>query len=276
MMCPQTGRPPRFLEVGLKPFAKKLPLQGRWDLYDFRPIWWELHFEFVDKQPNGFPAVQQGSYWVGPRGRENVMGLFDFLRRRPAIRDAAAVAEFIDRNAAFLMQKGIYEYSRARAGHYSKVLFGESEFRTAVEIARWRAFPLGLSLIAEAVEGVLRPHFADRHAALEAVSALTLGAFDGYPVPEALGEAEWRERRAALAHRLQLIGMHPPKRVIDIPEQWLQTYFELMPIHEKLRGPDFPTMRNYLRAQTCNIHDEFVKRLDVGAVTASLRGAEAA
>ena len=38
------------------------------------------------------------------------MGLFDiFFRRKPPIRDAAAVAAFVDENAAFLMQKGIYE-----------------------------------------------------------------------------------------------------------------------------------------------------------------------
>ena len=51
------------------------------------------------------------------------MGLLDFFRRKPPIRDAAAVGDFVDENAAFLMQKGIYEYSRARAGHYAKVLF---------------------------------------------------------------------------------------------------------------------------------------------------------
>ena len=54
------------------------------------------------------------------------------------------------------MQKGIYEYSRARAGHYAKVLFREPEFQAAVEESRWRAYPLGLAMVAELVEGVLR------------------------------------------------------------------------------------------------------------------------
>src|SRR5262245_52755449 len=117
------------------------------------------------------------------RSGAGVMGFFDIFRRRPPIRDAAAIAEFIDRNAAFLMQKGIYEYARARAGHYAKVLFGEPEFQAAVEVARWRAYPLGLLLIAEMVEGVLRPHFEPREASLEAVTALTLEVFDRYPVP---------------------------------------------------------------------------------------------
>ena len=203
--------------------------------------------------------------------REHLMGLLDlFFRRRPPIRDRAALADFIDGNAAFLMQKGIYEYSRARAGHYAKVLFREPEFHAAVEVSRWRAYPLGLAMVAEMAEGVLRAHVGERHAALDALSALVLGVFDRYPVPAALGEPEWSELRAELARRVQLIGLHPPKRAMDIPEQWAQTYFDLMPIHEKLRARDFPTTRNYLRVAMCNIHDEFTERLDAPAVAAAL------
>lgn len=204
------------------------------------------------------------------------MGLFDMFRQRSRIRDAAALADFVDRNAAFLMQKGIYEYSRARAGHYSKVLFGEPEFHAALEVSRWRAYPLGLAMVAEMVEGVLRAHVGDRHATLESLGTLVLGVFDRYPVPAALGEQQWQEQRAELARRLQLVGLHAPKRAIDIPEQWAQTYFDLMPIHEKLRGRDFHTTRNYLRVALCNIHDEFVGRLELPAVVASLGGPEVA
>jgi len=206
---------------------------------------------------------------------EAPMGLLDFFRRKPPIRDLAAVATFVDENAAFLMQKGLYEYSRARAGHYAKVLFGEPEFQHAVEVARWRAYPLGLVIVAEAVEGVLRGRFPDAPV-LPLLSEHVLAVFDRYPVPEALGPEEWRVLRSELDRRLQFIGLHPPKRVIDIPEQWIQSYFDLMPIHEKLRGRDFPTTRNYLRAQLCNIHQEFVDRLDAAAISASFERADVA
>ena len=179
------------------------------------------------------------------------MGFLDFLRRKPPIRDAAAVGTFVDENAAFLMQKGLYEYSRARAGHYAKVMFKEPEFQAAVEAARWRAYPLGLAIVAEAVAGVLHERIGgERGAVLRALSDQVLAVFDRYPVPGALSADEWRNLRAELSRRLQLIGLHPPKRVMDIPEQWAQDYFDLMPIHEKLRGRDFPTMRNYLRASS--------------------------
>jgi hypothetical protein len=43
-----------------------------------------------------------------------------------------------------------------------------------------------------------------------------------------------------------------------------------MPIHEKLRLAEFPTIRNYLRVTMCNIHDEFTKRADVLALVEAL------
>ena len=84
------------------------------------------------------------------------MGLFDLFRRPPPIVETGQLADFIDQNAAFLVQKGIYEYSRARAGHYAKVLLREPAFLEAVEHSRWHAYPLGLAIVAEMVEGVLR------------------------------------------------------------------------------------------------------------------------
>ena len=198
------------------------------------------------------------------------MGFLDLFRRRPSIRDASALADFIDRQSAFLMQKGIYEYARARAGHYSKVLFAEPGFQAAVEQSRWQAYPLGLAMVAELVEGVLRPYSTDRQRQLDALSDIVLSVFDRYPVPTVLGAQAWSEARVELARRLQLAGMHAPKRAFDICEPWAETYFNLMPIHEKLRGRDFQTIRNYLKVTLCNIHDEFSKRMDAQALAAML------
>ena len=200
------------------------------------------------------------------------MGFLDFLRRPEPIRDAGELADFIDRHAAFVVQKGIYEYSRARAGHYAKVLFKEPEFQAACDVSRWRAYPIGLAMVAELVEGILRPLAAgEEHRQREALASLVLAIFDRYPVPAALGETAWSELRAELEHRLKLIGFHPPKWAKDVPEQFAESYFNLLPIHEKLRGRDFPTTRNYLRVTLTNVHDELTKRLDAPAAAKSLR-----
>ncbi len=200
------------------------------------------------------------------------MGLFDIFRRRPAIRDAATLADFIDQNAAFVAQKGIYEYSRARAGHYAKVLFREPEFRDASDRSRWQAFPLGLAMVGEVAAGVLstaRPE--DRPALVDAVRVLTLGVFDRHPVHAGLGPAVWQELREELERDLQRVGLHAPKWAKDVPAPFAEKYVGLMPIHPTLRGRDAPTIHNYLRVTMCNIHDELTKRIDAAAVIDSMR-----
>ncbi|MFG3596224.1 hypothetical protein [Bradyrhizobium sp. RDI18] len=203
---------------------------------------------------------------------KTAMKLFEKLfRPRPPIRDREALADFVDAQSAYIAQKGIYEYSRARAGHYAKVLFAEEGFAKSVERARWQAFPLGLSMVGETVDVILRPHAGDeRRAVLDQIIAVALSVFDRYPVPPSIGEAAWQEARRELAHRLDLVGGHAPKRVMDIPEPLAESYFAMMPIHEKLRGRDFQTTRNYLRVSLCNIHDELVDRIDAAAVIGAL------
>jgi hypothetical protein len=139
------------------------------------------------------------------------MGLLNFFRRPPPICDVPALAEFIDGNAAFVAQKGIYEYSRARAGHYSKVLLREPEFQAAAENSRWRAYPLGLAMVSELVEGVLRPYSDDRRAALDRLNEISLWVFDRYPPPAVLGAETWSQLRDELAHNLDVIGIHAVK-----------------------------------------------------------------
>lgn len=199
------------------------------------------------------------------------MGFFDFFRRPDPIRDADGLADFIDQQAAFVVQKGIYEYSRARAGHYAKVMFKEQGFQAACDLSRWRAYPMGLAMVAELVEGLMRP-LADGQESRqrEALASLVLAVFDRYPVPAAIGEREWSELRAELERRLKLLGFHPTKWAKDVPEQFAESYFNLMPIHEKLRGRDFPTTRNYLRVTLTNVHDELTTRLDAPAAAKSL------
>ena len=200
------------------------------------------------------------------------MSFFGFFRRWPPIRQIEELAHFIDGNAAMLTQKGIYEYSRARAGHYAKVLFSEREFHEAAERSRWQAYPLGLAMVGEMVEGVLRPYSGeDRRSVLDPLVQLVLSIFDRYPVPACLDEAVWEDARRELAHRLDTVGIHAVKLVKDVPDQFAESYFALMPIHEKMRGRDFPTMRNYLRIVLVNVHDELIKRVDAPAIVAALR-----
>lgn len=198
------------------------------------------------------------------------------LWRKPPVADLDALATFIDEHSAFLVQKGIYEYSRARAGHYAKVLFNERGFLDALEQSRWRAYPLGLAMVGEMMEGMFRRHSGEEAAQhLDNLRVFVLSVFDRYPIPDSLGEEAWRDARAGLEQRLQIVGINPPKRVIDIPEPYARTYWDLMPIHKEIRSRDFPTTLSYLKIMLCNIHDELTNRADLPALARQLRDAGA-
>jgi hypothetical protein len=197
--------------------------------------------------------------------------------RRPPVAGLGTLAHFIDEQSAFLVQKGIYEYSRARAGHYAKVLFHERAFNDALDRSRWRAYPLGLAMVGEVVEGVLRPRAGgDVTAHVDNLRALVLKVFDRYPVPAALGEVAWAEARAELDQRLKLLGLHLPKRVIDVPEPYARTYWNLMPIAKEVRSRDFPTTHSYLKITLCNIYEDLTRRGDLPALARQLRETDAA
>lgn len=205
------------------------------------------------------------------------MALFGFLRRTPPIRELKQLADFIDEQAAFLVQKGIHDYSSARAGPHAKTLLNEPEFVKSYEESRWRAFPLGLAMVGEMVEGVLRPHAgADTRAFLDEYIDLVLSIFDRYPVPEPVGKDAWLDARSELALRLDQISLHPAKRVIDIPEQYVKRYFEMMPIHESMRTRDIGTTLGYLKLTLVNMHEELAKRMNAAEMLEKIRNASRA
>src|SRR5581483_12072659 len=121
------------------------------------------------------------------------------------------------------------------------------------------------------VEGVLRPlagEAGDRQRA--ALRDLVLSVFDRYPRPAVLDEHAWSEARAELARRLDLVGLHPPKRAFEIPDPFARVYFDLLPISADLRRSEFPTIHAYLKATLCNVHDELTRRMDGPALVAAL------
>jgi hypothetical protein len=201
------------------------------------------------------------------------MGLFDFLRRRkPAIQTPEQLANFIDEQAAFLVQKGIFDYARARSGHFSKVMLADPGFQAALDRSRWRAFPLGLAMVGETIETVLAPHAgADRRSELDPLIKLVLSIYDRYPQPAALTEEEWTAGRADLALHLERLSTHPPKRVIDIPVPFAERYFAMMPFDKAFLTPDAPTARSFMQLQLVKVQEELMNRMDADAMVKQLR-----
>jgi len=95
--------------------------------------------------------------------------------------------------------------------------------------------------------------------------------FDRYPAPADLGPQKWQEARERLRQRLSQIGTHPPKRVIDIPEQYVATYFGLMPFDKDFLTNDMPTTLAYLKLTLTSMRDDLAERMDPQAIANELR-----
>ncbi len=202
------------------------------------------------------------------------MGFFDMFRRGQPVATRTELTDFIDAQAAFLAQKGMFEYSRARAGVFGNILFDDKSFLAELERARWLGFAVTLGMVAEAVEGELRPAAGEQSATVRAaVHAATLEAFDRYPVPASMEAGVWSGLREALDRDLKLMGLHPVKRVMDIPARFVDRYLAAMPIHEKLRAKDDVAIHNFLKTNLCHAHEAFSKRANIPALIKVLTAA---
>jgi hypothetical protein len=194
-----------------------------------------------------------------------VLGIPAYFSRKPPIDTREKLIEFLDTRSAFLIQKNIFDYARARSGPYFSQIIKEQAFKDSVEVSRWTGYPTGLAAMAELVRGVLF-NYADRKPLNDAVSSAALAAFDKYPVPAALGEEIWKKARETLVERLALIDSHPPKFVKDVILPYAQVLYDSQPIHEELRKRDFEMIQAQLRINLVTMHDEFQKRVKTTAL----------
>jgi hypothetical protein len=202
-----------------------------------------------------------------------VLGIPAYFRKKPRIDTRETLVDFLDSRSAYLIQKNIFDYARARSGPYFSQIIKEDAFKRSVEVARWTGYPTGLAAIAEIARGILF-HDAERKSLNDAVSAAALTAFDRYPVPEALGEEVWKKARETLIERLALIDSHPPKFAKDVILPYAQVLYDSQPIHEELRRNDFEMIQAQLRINLVTMHDEFASRVKKKALLSDLGVAE--
>ncbi len=197
--------------------------------------------------------------------------MFQFLRRKPPIGSSAALANFLDRQASFMVQKCIYEYARARSGVLSSKLFKEDSFKAAVEAASWRNYPICLQNAAVMVEHTLRDPAGsaagDMRNGLAAAVAIVCRR---YPVPRGFEDEFWTVAQARIAQRIHQVGLAPPRRVKDIPQDSSRLFFAGLPIHPDLRSFDFELVTNNLRVNLCRAYEDFIAAADLPAVTRAL------
>lgn len=205
------------------------------------------------------------------------MGFFDRFRRRNAMRDPVALGGFVDEQAFLLAEKSVRDYSRLRAGGDADALFANPAFATALDKAQWEAYPRALAMAGEVIETMLRPHAGENAQAMASgLGAVILDAFDRRTAPPAIGEAGWRAARAELARSLADLARRRPATADTVADAHSSYYLAIMPIHEKLRGDDFPALRNRLKLMLAQIQTALAERADLPALAERLAAVPAA
>jgi hypothetical protein len=198
------------------------------------------------------------------------MGFLDWFRRPRPIDDRAGLIDYLDTRAAFLTQKGIFDFVRATSGPAFSGLIREAAFSQAVDRARWKSYPLSLAMVTEMVHGVLRPAATGAGPLAEALQTAVWAVIDRYPMPQPIGIAEWAAARAELGVRVLQIGLHPRKAVKDIPAPLAPQFFVNLPIHERLRRQDDAWVTNNLRINLIRMWEDFDRRAIVAALVDAL------
>ena len=208
----------------------------------------------------------------------NAGGIGAFLKgllRRERIGDARALQSFWQRRAAFMAQKCVIEYCRARAGLNWQRLFAEAPFQQAVHAASWRAWRLTVLDVAEMLDAVLRPAAPD-HAALlgwlrRAGQELIEQETARNPLPEGLGADFAETGQARLKALLEELAGRDALPVKDIPRARAGEIFDIIPIHADLKAPDEDYVFNTLRANLVRTADDLRAGTDIPALLRSMR-----
>jgi hypothetical protein len=195
------------------------------------------------------------------------MGLLDLFRKPAPVDTIGALDNCVDSHAAFLVQKCIYEYCRARSGILAAKLFREPSFVAAMDRSRWRNYPICLGHVAVMVEGALRPYAGENVVGLtDGIVAVVERVTAGHEAAAGMEAGFWVAARRRIEERLRQASLAAPRAVKDIPKEDYQAFFDQLPIHESLRGHDFVLVRNNLRVNLCRAYETFVARADLPAL----------
>lgn len=197
--------------------------------------------------------------------------------RTEPIATIGALEAFMDSRSAFMAQKCVIEYCRARSGVLSMKLFKEPAFLDALHHSRWTTYGLAYCDIAEMIEGVLRPHSSGSPNQLaEGLARIGERTFASHGLPAGAPDDFWAGAVARLERRLALAQLHAPRPVRDIPKTEIEAVLASLPIHPSLRGQDFELLQNHLRINLVRIYEDFLARADRQRLGAELSPASTA
>jgi hypothetical protein len=193
-----------------------------------------------------------------------------FTRRRPPpVASAGELADFLAAQSAYVSQRTVLEYCRARTGFNWDKIFKEQAFIDSLEVCRWEAYVALLAEIAELVLIRLRTRGAEAEACLPGLEEAARSALLRHPVPA--HRTSWGEACADVERHLARALLAEPRAVHLVGFDAADAIFDLLPIHPDLRPEDRRMFQNSVRFGLCRAFGTIRQRLDVPALEAALR-----
>ena len=195
------------------------------------------------------------------------------LLRRPKVRvDSAAKLEtFLDQRSAFIAQKCAVEYSRAKAGLFWSSLFREEPFLASLAVCQWEAYAAVMIDVAVLLDAKLRA--ADPEATgpvlADAITQQARRRLDAYPRPPHRPDG-WDDVVEEVARRLAQAHLSPPKQAREIGKESAKRVFEVLPIHQNIRGHDYQMVQNNIRFNLVRTAEDFEKTADPVAILSDI------
>ena len=181
------------------------------------------------------------------------------------------LADFLAAQTAYVAQRTVLDYCRARTGLNWSKLIHERAFLDSLEICRWEAYAEVLAEVAELTLILLRRQSpVEPQAYLQGVAAAADAALRRHPVPG--HRTGWEDASAAIERHLAQSLLAPPRAVHLTGFGAADAIFARLPIHADLRREDRPMFRNSMRFALCRVFDEMMHRIDVAALAKALPG----
>ena len=190
-------------------------------------------------------------------------------RRWPPVRAGQELADFLAAQTAYVAQRSVIEYCRARTGLNWEKLYLERSFLDRLEVCRWEAYAIVLAEVAElALIRLRRDGAADPEAHLPGLVAAAQAALLRHPVP--VHRTGWTDAAGAIERHLARALLAPPRPVHLVGVASADAIFDLLPIHADLRPEDREMFQNTVRFAICGAFDAMTRCFDVPALEASL------
>jgi hypothetical protein len=190
-------------------------------------------------------------------------------RRWAPVTTGQELADFLAAQTAYVAQRSVIEYCKARTGLNWEKLSLEQSFLDRLEVCRWEAYAIVLSDVAElALIRLRRDGAAAPDAYLPGLVAAARSALLRHPVPS--HRTGWADAAAAIEQDLARAVLAAPRPVHLLGIRSADAIFDLLPIHASLRPEDREMFRNSVRFAICGAFEAMSRCFEVPALEASL------